>query len=131
MVFFPVFKIGILLIKQISKPIANYVKQTTVNHPSMRKTIIKFAQKYHRFEVKLNRRQLDITGNYKINELEEGKALDLAANFIGESVLFTIAAGTLTVDYIRSKASEKEKENNLNNRFEILEERIKILESKK
>lgn len=36
---FPVAKLGVLLMKQLSKPIATYVKENAKNHPFFRKHV--------------------------------------------------------------------------------------------
>ena len=58
MLAFPALKIGLLFVKQISKPIANYVKNQAKQHPNMKATVIRFAQGYHRLEVRMKRREM-------------------------------------------------------------------------
>lgn len=70
---FPAFKIGLLLVKHISKPIASRVKIQTQTHPQLRATVIRFAQAYHRVEVRMKRRQADLKTVGEIRPLDDGR----------------------------------------------------------
>lgn len=63
MLAFPALKIGLLFFKQISKPIAQYVKDQTKTHPQVRRFFIRFAQSYHRLEVRMKRSQANLPPN--------------------------------------------------------------------
>lgn len=49
---FPAAKLGVLALKQISKPIANILKSRAKNSPVFRKFVMGPAQFYNYFEVK-------------------------------------------------------------------------------
>ena len=74
-----------------------------------------------------------------IKELPEAEALKQGADLIGETFIFSVAAGLLVLEYTRqtistNRANEakekkrKDKMDQLNAHFNDLEERIKILE---
>ena len=40
-------KLGALLVKQISKPLASQLKSTAMEHPAMKRYLIRFGQRMH------------------------------------------------------------------------------------
>ncbi|KAI3649626.1 hypothetical protein MP228_005258 [Amoeboaphelidium protococcarum] len=177
MVNFPAFKIGLLLIKQVSKPIASYVKKQAAQREGFRKVIIKFAQGYHRLDVRLKRRQagINISGDQqqvkamqnqsfnseqqriaeqfqadikgqsrnqqqqqqtssetknRIRPLEEGRAIELAANLIGETFIFSVAVMVVILETYRKKVDDDKKQQNLvdlERRLSEMESRVAVL----
>lgn len=45
-----------------------------------------------------------------VPKLNEAMAIELGAQMLGEGLMFTIAAGTMTFEYLRSSLKEREKE---------------------
>ncbi|KAI3632837.1 hypothetical protein MIR68_008912 [Amoeboaphelidium protococcarum] len=178
MVNFPAFKIGLLLIKQVSKPIASYVKKQAAQREGFRRVIIKFAQGYHRLDVRLKRRQagINISGDQqqvkamqnqsynseqqriaeqyqadikgqsrnqqqqqqqgssetknRIRPLEEGRAIELAANLIGETFIFSVAVMVVILETYRKKVDDDKKQQNLvdlERRLSEMESRVTVL----
>ena len=50
----PLFKFGMLLVRTLSKPVANAIKQRAVEKPHFRKFCADFAQGWNRWEIRLN-----------------------------------------------------------------------------
>lgn len=114
---FPVAKLGALLIKQISKPIANAVKQGAKSSPVFRKyvclppaqckfklfTVHKLTSLlvYNWCEVKAKMWLLHLGQPVNITVLNEAASIELGANLLGETVIFVIAAGILLFEYNR------------------------------
>lgn len=89
----PILKLGYLLVKTLSKPIAKLVQQQAVEHPKFRSICASFSQAYHRLEVRLRTRVSDRhQGSLKdqpvpdIKPLSEEKAIQLGG--IEISILF-------------------------------------------
>ncbi|GJQ66617.1 hypothetical protein Trydic_g4589 [Trypoxylus dichotomus] len=108
---FPAAKLGALLLKQISKPIANAVKSQAKNSPTFRKYVcMPPAQFYNWCEVKTKMWILNLGKPVNIPVLNEAMAIDLGANLLGEGIIFLIAAGILIGEYYRSSLKEGKKE---------------------
>ncbi|KAG5890198.1 hypothetical protein JTB14_010660 [Gonioctena quinquepunctata] len=108
---FPVAKLGALLLKQISKPIANALKTQAKNHPVFRKYVcMPPAQFYNWCEVKAKMWILNLGKPVNIPVLNEAMAIELGANLLGEGLIFVIAAGVLISEYNRSANKEAAKE---------------------
>jgi predicted RNase H-like nuclease (RuvC/YqgF family) len=138
MISFPIFKIGLLIIKQISKPIAKYVKTQATEHPLFRRKIIQFAQAYQRAEIKLKRRQAEVQRpEPNIMPLDDKRAIDLAASFISESIIFGAAVAAVVAETYRKRLDDtekraitKEQQDKLENTLKSLEEQIKDLKDR-
>ncbi|KAK9504759.1 hypothetical protein O3M35_008950 [Rhynocoris fuscipes] len=111
MAAFPVAKLGTLLLKQVSKPIANYCKERAKKHPFFRKYFcMPPAQFYNWCEVKMKMWLFNLGKPVDIPKLNETMAIELGANLLGESIIFSIAAGLLYMEYSRQVRKEAAKE---------------------
>lgn len=108
---FPAAKLGALLLKQISKPIANAVKSQAKSSPVFRKYVcMPPAQFYNWCEIKAKMWILNLGKPVNIPVLNEAMAIELGANLLGEGIIFIIAAGILIAEYNRSANKEAAKE---------------------
>ncbi|KAK7826601.1 OPA3-like protein [Quercus suber] len=106
----PVVKLGTLALKTICKPIANRLKKEAGLHPKFRHFIIDFAQANHRFTTKMQRRIYGQATNAAIRPLNEEKAVQAAADLLGELFIFTVAGAAVIFEVQRSSRSEARKE---------------------
>ncbi|OAY33978.1 OPA3-like protein [Manihot esculenta] len=106
----PVVKLGTLALKTICKPIANRLKKEAGLHPRFRQLIINIAQANHRFTTTVQRHIYGHATNVAIRPLDEEKAVQAAADLIGELFVFTVAAAAVTFEVQRSSRAEARKE---------------------
>ncbi|KAK9074408.1 hypothetical protein SSX86_007006 [Deinandra increscens subsp. villosa] len=106
----PFAKLGTLALKTFCKPIAKRIKKEAGRHPQFRHSIINFAQANHRFRTKLQRRIYGHAIDAKIRPLNEEKAVQAAADFLGELFVFTVAGTALILEVQRSSKAEARKE---------------------
>ncbi|CAK1550517.1 unnamed protein product [Leptosia nina] len=108
---FPIAKLSVLLIKQISKPIANICKERAKNNPFFRTYVcMPPAQFYNWCEVKAKMWILNLGKPVNIPVLSQDMAIELGANLLGETVIFVIGASLLIVEYNRQSKKEAAKE---------------------
>ncbi|XP_050071998.1 putative OPA3-like protein CG13603 [Anopheles maculipalpis] len=108
---FPAAKLGVLAMKQISKPIANLLKERAKNSPFFRKYVcMPPAQFYNWMEVKTKMWALNLGKPTTVPVLNEAMAIELGANLLGEIIIFTIGAGLLLLEYQRQVRKEANKE---------------------
>lgn len=81
----PLVKLGYLIVRTLSKPIAKIVQQQAANHPSFRAACTRLSQSYHRMEVRLKSRANDKHGQGQavedIKPLSEEKAIQFGGAF--------------------------------------------------
>ena len=127
---FPLAKLGVLLVKQVSKPIAAAVSRRAKKSPFFRNYVcIPVAQGFHLFDVKVRMRQgakfhkrekkstprlvfriLNLGKVTKVPKLNEDKAIEEGAQLLSEIVILSIAAGLVTFEYRRSSEKEEAKQ---------------------
>ncbi|XP_030370848.1 putative OPA3-like protein CG13603 isoform X2 [Scaptodrosophila lebanonensis] len=103
-------KLGVLAIKQISKPVANVLKANAKSSPFFRKYIcMPPAQFYNWVEVKTKMWALNLGRPVTVPPLNEAMAIELGANLLGEFIIFAIGAGLLIFEYSRQAIKESKK----------------------
>ncbi|KAL0302092.1 UNVERIFIED_CONTAM: hypothetical protein Sangu_2500800 [Sesamum angustifolium] len=86
----PVFKLGTLALKTLCKPIGNRIKKEAGFNPRFRQSIINIAQANHRLTTTLQRRIYGHATDVAIRPLNEEKAVQAAADLLGELFVFTV-----------------------------------------
>ncbi|XP_010427724.1 PREDICTED: OPA3-like protein [Camelina sativa] len=106
----PLLKLGTLALRTICKPIANRLKKEAGVHPRFRQFIINIAQANHRFTTKLQRRASGRVTDAVIRPLNEERAVQAAADLLGELFAFTVAGAALVYEVQRNARGEAKKE---------------------
>ncbi|XP_063865318.1 putative OPA3-like protein CG13603 isoform X2 [Scylla paramamosain] len=128
---FPLAKLGALVIKQVSKPLANLAKNRAKNSHFFRTYVLMPpAQFYHWCEVRLKMYVMNLGKSGQkttIPKLSEEAAIELGGNLLGEGVIFSIAVAILGFEVSRQKEKEKKKEEAEQAFIDSLENRINEL----
>ncbi|CAN1149957.1 OPA3-like protein [Linum perenne] len=106
----PLLKLGTLVVKTLSKPLAAKLKQQAAYHPKFRQIIIDMAQMNHRISTRMQRRIYSHATDVAIRPLDEEKAVQAAVDLIGELFVFTVAGVVVVFEVQRSAKSEARKE---------------------
>ncbi|KAK9477846.1 OPA3-domain-containing protein [Lipomyces japonicus] len=95
-------KIGSLLIRTLAKPIANSIKSRAKHHGPFRNTCIAVAQRLHATDVRLRSGLIGSKATAKVRPLNDTKAIEMGANFLSETFLFSVAASVVLFESVRS-----------------------------
>lgn len=99
-------KLAVLAIKQISKPLANAIKNRAKKSPFFRHYVcMPPAQIYHYFDVNVKMKLMNVSKPREVVKLNEAMAIDLGAELLGEFVIFFVASATLTGKFVLSICS--------------------------
>lgn len=123
----PLAKLGTLVLRTLSKPLANRLKQQAAHHARFREIIINFAQANHRFQVNLQRRIYSHATDVEIRPLNEEKAVQAATDFLGEAFIFSVGGAVVIFEVQRSARSEARKEEARKQELEDLRKRDEIV----
>ncbi|CAH8355477.1 unnamed protein product [Eruca vesicaria subsp. sativa] len=126
----PLMKLGTLLVKTISKPLASQLKHQAKVHPRFRQSIINFAQRNHRITTQIQRRIYGHATDVEIRPLNEEKAVQAAVDLIGELFIFAVGGGVVIFEVQRSSRSEARKEEARKQELEELRIKDEELEKK-
>ncbi|XP_009138979.1 optic atrophy 3 protein homolog [Brassica rapa] len=107
---FPLVKLGSLALRTICKPIANRLKKQAGINPGFRQFIVNIAQANHRFTTKLQRQASGRVTDAIIRPLNEERAVQAAADLLGEIFAFTVAGAALVYEVQRNARGEARKE---------------------
>ncbi|KAM7500750.1 hypothetical protein LguiA_025164 [Lonicera macranthoides] len=119
----PLLKLGTLAVKTLSKPIAGRLKREAGLHPRFRQFIINMAQANHRITTTMQRRIYGHATNVEIRPLNEEKAVQAAADLIGELFVFSVAGAAVVFEVQRSARSEAKKEDLRKQEMEAMRQR--------
>lgn len=127
---FPLIKLGYLAIRQVSKPIANYIKKSAKSNPFFRTWIcMPPAQLYHWWEVNFRLRMMGLGRAKHVEPLTEKEAIELGGEMLGEFVVFSIAAVVLVLEYQRSSRKEAAKEERLERELSGLKTKVQEMKT--
>ncbi|XP_068601267.1 optic atrophy 3 protein homolog [Brachionichthys hirsutus] len=111
---FPIAKLLYLGLKQLSKPVANRIKDGARRSEFFRNYIcLPPAQLYHWIEMRTKMRIMGFRGS-TIKPLNEDAAAELGAELLGETLVFLVGGGSLVLEYSRQSANSRRKEEELN-----------------
>jgi hypothetical protein len=105
----PMIKFGGLVVRTLTKPLANAVKARSKTHPTLKSFCHLIGQKQHDWLYRFHMSYRGI-GNYTVKPLPKDQAIENGANVIGELILFSVALGVASFEYTRSANSSKIKE---------------------
>ncbi|XP_019664813.1 optic atrophy 3 protein isoform X2 [Ailuropoda melanoleuca] len=106
---FPMAKLLYLGIRQVSKPLANRIKEAA-RRSEFFKTYICLppAQLYHWAEMRAKMRLMGFNAQ-AVKPLNEDAAAELGAELLGEATIFVVACGCLVLEYWRHQAHQRRK----------------------
>ena len=112
---FPVFKLIVVGMRQVSKPIADVIKTKAKKTPFFRNYICMPPAIFYNFvENNLKIWTMHLRRPAKMPQLSQENAIEMGANLLGELVVFSIASGGLMFEYIRQQEKEREKTEKFN-----------------
>ncbi|CAI5726972.1 unnamed protein product [Peronospora destructor] len=134
----PMIKLGGLVARTLTKPLARTIKARSKAHPFLNFACFRLGQQVHCITMKLHMGFRDIS-SYTIKPLPTDQAVEQGADLIGEIVVFSVALGVASLEYSRSAASTRAKEakqkeqqlqekREMEERFEFLENQVTWLE---
>ncbi|XP_044523239.1 optic atrophy 3 protein [Gracilinanus agilis] len=124
---FPIAKLLYLGVRQISKPLAQRIKEGARRSQFFRTYIcLPPAQLYHWVEMRTKMRILGFRGA-TIKPLNEEAAADLGAELLGEATIFLVGGCCLILEYMRQSAQTRKKEGEQRQVMETLQQELGLL----
>ncbi|KAL4157319.1 hypothetical protein PRNP1_006342 [Phytophthora ramorum] len=136
----PMIKLGGLVARTLTKPLARVVKSRSKVHPLLNSVCGSLGQTQHRLSMQLHMGFRGIS-NYTIKPLPADQAVEQGADLVGELLIFSVALGVASLEYSRSaasarakeatqKAQQQREERETEARFEYLESQVAWLEDR-
>ena len=130
---FPLAKLGFLLIRQVSKPLAKRISDRAKTSPFFKNWVcMPVAQLFHFYEVKVKMAALNLgTGKVtKVPKLSESQAVQQGAEILSEIIILSIASSIVIYEYNRSKEKDEAKEEKIKADREAIKDKLYNLEVK-
>lgn len=121
-------KIGTLLLKTLSKPLANSLKRRAQSNQRFERFCVGLAQVYNNVDSRLKQSILDYKSE-PIKPLSEARAVELGANFLSELIIFGVGAATIIFETVRTSQNTKKKKILAEERLQLQEEELSRLKS--
>ena len=127
----PLIKLGFLLVKQISKPVAKNIAAASKERPLFRNWVcMPLGQWAHFIEVRVRMAGLNL-GQGKVTRvprLSEAKAVEQGSELLSEFIIFGTAIALVTYEYNRSSDKEAGKQEQLKADRELIKSKILEME---
>ncbi|XP_042202565.1 optic atrophy 3 protein homolog [Callorhinchus milii] len=121
---FPIAKLLMLGIRQLSKPLANRLKAGAVRSEFFKSYVcLPPAQLYHWIEMRTKMRMMGFKGA-QIRPLNEEAAAELGSELLGEAIVFVVGGVCLVAEYMRQASNTRKKEEELSSTLHSLEQGI-------
>jgi len=126
---FPLAKLGFLIVRQASRPIANSITRRARASTIFRDWIcVPTAQAFHWCDVKVRMRILGLGLATSIPKLNEQKAIETGAQLLSELIILSIASSILFYEYKRQMEKEELKQSALDRERSDIKDKIISLE---
>jgi hypothetical protein len=120
----PILKLFFLGVKQLSKPVASFIKTRAKNSPTFKQHVINASQLWHRFNVRAAHAASNASAEaraVRIKPLDEATAVATFTDLLGEGVIYFVAAVALVIEYQMSAEKDAKKAAALELRFKTAE----------
>ena len=132
-VAFPIAKLGVLLVKQISKPLAKRFANRAKKHRLFRDWVcIPIGQTFHYCETRVKLASLDLVLKrkvVKVPKLSEKDAIEQGSTILSEVLILFTAISILVYEYKKSRDEKKEEEEIKTAERELLKSKLFDLET--
>ncbi|XP_078389473.1 optic atrophy 3 protein homolog [Cetorhinus maximus] len=121
---FPIAKLLMLGVRQVSRPLANSIKANARRSQFFKRYVcLPPAQFYHWIEMKTKMRIMGLRSGL-VQPLSEEVAADLGAELLGEAIVFIIGGVCVLAEYVRQSSNSARKEEELNSTLQSLQEQV-------
>ena len=105
----PFMKLGTLMVKTVSKPVAKALQASAKTNPTLRRGCIGLGNALHKLNFRINDLVDPEYRVKRVKPLEEAAALAKGSTFLGESFIFVVAAGVVVYEATDKAHKEKAK----------------------
>ncbi|XP_060646542.1 putative OPA3-like protein CG13603 isoform X1 [Drosophila sulfurigaster albostrigata] len=108
MVYFPLAKLGFLLVKQITKPVTRLLKQKATSNKIFRNYVVAPpAQFFHWIGVRSKMRMLGLNQPKYVPPLNQAMAIETGSNLLSELIVVSIGVSLIILEFSRQARNDK------------------------
>ncbi|SCU81717.1 LAMI_0B07382g1_1 [Lachancea mirantina] len=99
-------KLGTLLIRQVTRPVANILKAQAKQHDTFKRVCVELAQRMHRVDFRLRTRLVNTKQDIKIRPLNDTRAVENGATLLSEAFVFGVTGSVVVWETLRQRTKE-------------------------
>lgn len=120
-------KLGTLLIRQVTRPVANVLKAQAKQHDKFKRICVGVAQKMHRVDAKLRTRLTPGNQEIKVRPLNDARAVENGATWLSEAFVFGVTGSVVVWETVRQRAKEINRREQVASDISFLQSEIEYL----
>ncbi|KAJ0181521.1 hypothetical protein K1T71_002243 [Dendrolimus kikuchii] len=118
---FPLFRLGTLVVRQLSAPVAARIKEYARRHPAFSRAVcMRTARTYRAGELRLKLWSLRLKQPRHLPPISDRQALDTGADILGEAVVFGLGAVAIVFEVNRQAMRQEAKALEVRSHWEAL-----------
>ena len=125
MSYLPLFKLGALTIKALSKPISKVIKKRASDIGVFRYVCINTGKFHNSVTYHFNTKVLNRNQKYRM--INEEYAINKGSDMLGELVIYGIAGGLIAVEHTKNAMQKNHKKYEMEKRLQTMEKEINML----
>ncbi|PZC70748.1 hypothetical protein B5X24_HaOG214953 [Helicoverpa armigera] len=106
---FPLFRLGTLLARQLSVPVAQRIKRYAVHSPVVRRGVRRAGRCFHAAELRFRLWSLALRPPRDLPSISDQAALDTGANILGEAAVFALGGLIVVLEVNRQAIKQEDK----------------------
>ncbi|AMD20134.1 HCL017Wp [Eremothecium sinecaudum] len=120
-------KLGSLLIRQVTRPVANLLKQQAKQHAVFKGMCVRLAQRMHRVDAKLRMKLTPMSQEKKIRPLNEQRAVENGATLLSELFVFSVTGSIVIWESLRQRNKELARRDQVVRDIQLMQSEIQEL----
>ncbi|SCU87435.1 LAME_0D10066g1_1 [Lachancea meyersii CBS 8951] len=120
-------KLGTLLIRQVTRPVANVLKAQAKQHDKFKEVCVGLAQRMHRVDARLRTRLSTAERELKIRPLNDARAVENGATLLSEAFVFGVTGSVVVWETLRQRTKELNRRDQVAKDISFLQSEIEEL----
>lgn len=123
------YKLGALLVRQVTRPMANILKRQAKEHRLFKEMCIALAQRMHIADIVLRSKLTPSKFSKTIRPLNDEKAVENGATLLSEAFVFSVTGTVVVWETLRQRQKELDRRDQVTQDINFLQSEIEELKS--
>ncbi|SCU91212.1 LAFA_0F02476g1_1 [Lachancea sp. 'fantastica'] len=120
-------KLGTLLIRQVTRPVANVLKAQAKQHDKFKEICVGLAQRMHRVDARMRTRLNKSEAEIKVRPLNDARAVENGATLLSEAFVFGVTGSVVVWETLRQRTKELNRRDQVARDITFLQDEIEEL----
>ncbi|SCU80851.1 LADA_0B09868g1_1 [Lachancea dasiensis] len=120
-------KLGTLLIRQVTRPVANVLKAQAKQHDKFKEICIGLAQRMHRLDARMRSKLSTVDREIKVRPLNDARAVENGSTLLSEAFVFGVTGSVVIWETLRQRTKELNRRDQVARDISFLQDEIEEL----